>query len=687
VKKIFFVAFFFTQYICVELVNAQTMDKTDTLKEVIVSAYGNNRTRQKTAGSIGILNSTDFRLAAGYSLVPVLNHLPGLQMEERSPGSYRISIRGSSIRSPYGVRNIKVYLDNFSLTDAGGGTYINSLDEETIGAAEVIKGPASSVYGAGTGGVILLKTFSDAGLGVHANAYTREGSYGLRSVGVHASSVNANNSSSLFLSDLRSTGYRANTAMERQVVHYHGTMKAGTRDELGITAFYSSLFYQTPGGLTLSEYDSNPRQARPATKTTPSASAQHATIYTKQVFLGVSNRVEFNGSWWDESTASLSDVQFKNPYITNYERKVEQNYALRSVLHFLNPVFGRNLHAQAGIEYMNYFSPDRDYRNKGGSPDSITRDDEIRNTQFTAFLQAELELPFSLIATAGMSLNNVHYEVFRLSQKVPGLLDRPFKTVASPRFSLLKVINDQLSVYSSINFGYSPPSNQETLSATGVFNSDLQPEKALTWEAGIKGAHLAQGRLDFELTAFLNHITQTIVRRTNAAAQEYFINEGTTVQKGLELSSYFNILKAKKGPVQRLSFRAAATASNFQFGKQGPNSVVTAGRPLTGSAPYIADAGVRLDTYGDLGLAIDVRYSDRIPLADVGTIKAGPYTVVKSRLTFNPTIGRVKIEAFAGVDNPFNRKYSLGNDLNAALGRYYNAAPLQNFILGLKIGY
>lgn len=686
-KKIFLVAFLFAPFISVKLVSAQTRVKTDTLREVIVSAYGNNRTRQKTAGSIGILNSTDFRLAAGYSLVPVLNHLPGLQMEERSPGSYRISIRGSSIRSPYGVRNIKVYLDNFSLTDAGGGTYINSLDEETIGAAEVIKGPASSVYGAGTGGVILLKTFSDAGLGVHANAYTREGSYGLRSVGVHASSVNANNSSSLFLSDLRSTGYRANTAMERQVVHYHGTMKAGTRDELGITAFYSSLFYQTPGGLTLSEYNSSPRQARPATKTTPSASAQHAAIYTKQVFLGVSNRVDFNSSWWDESTASLSDVQFKNPYITNYERKVEQNYALRSVLHFLSPVFGRNLHAQAGMEYMNYFSPDRDYRNKGGAPDSITRDDEIKNTQLTAFLQAELELPFSLIATGGVSLNNVHYEVFRLSQKIPALLNRPFETVASPRFSLLKVINDQLSLYFSINFGYSPPSNQETLSATGVFNSALQPEKALTWEAGIKGAHLARGRVDFELSAFLNHVTQTIVRRTNVAGQEYFINEGTTVQKGLELSSFFNILQAKNGPVQRLSLRGAATISNFQFGKQGPNSVVSAARPLTGSAPYTADAGIWWDTYSHLGLAVDVHYSDRIPLADVGTTKAGPYKVVKSRLTFNPTLGRVKIEAFAGVDNPFNRKYSLGNDLNAALGRYYNAAPLRNFILGLKIGY
>ena len=41
-------------------------------------------------------------------------------MEERSPGSYRLSIRGSLLRSPFGVRNVKLYLDDFIFTDAGG---------------------------------------------------------------------------------------------------------------------------------------------------------------------------------------------------------------------------------------------------------------------------------------------------------------------------------------------------------------------------------------------------------------------------------------------------------------------------------------------------------------------------------------------------------------------------------------
>jgi iron complex outermembrane receptor protein len=48
-------------------------------------------------------------------------------MEERSPGSYRLNIRGSSLRSPFGVRNVKIYYNNIPFTDPGGNTYLNSL--------------------------------------------------------------------------------------------------------------------------------------------------------------------------------------------------------------------------------------------------------------------------------------------------------------------------------------------------------------------------------------------------------------------------------------------------------------------------------------------------------------------------------------------------------------------------------
>ncbi|MCH5683606.1 hypothetical protein LWM68_04585 [Niabella sp. W65] len=42
----------------------------------------------------------------------------------------------------------------------------------------------------------------------------------------------------------------------------------------------------------------------------------------------------------------------------------------------------------------------------------------------------------------------------------------------------------------------------------------------------------------------------------------------------------------------------------------------------------------------------------------------------------------MKINLYAGADNLLNENYSLGNDINAVSGRYYNAAPRRNYYAG-----
>jgi iron complex outermembrane receptor protein len=45
------------------------------------------------------------------------------------------------------------------------------------------------------------------------------------------------------------------------------------------------------------------------------------------------------------------------------------------------------------------------------------------------------------------------------------------------------------------------------------------------------------------------------------------------------------------------------------------------------------------------------------------------------------------LDFFAGIDNLLNQKYSLGNDLNAVGGRYFNAAPGRNYFAGVRINF
>jgi iron complex outermembrane receptor protein len=44
-------------------------------------------------------------------------------------------------------------------------------------------------------------------------------------------------------------------------------------------------------------------------------------------------------------------------------------------------------------------------------------------------------------------------------------------------------------------------------------------------------------------------------------------------------------------------------------------------------------------------------------------------------------------DIYAGANNILNQEYSLGNDINAINGRYYNTAPLLNYYAGISLCY
>src|SRR4249920_1044039 len=154
-------------------------DSAKVLNEVIVNAYSSNRSLKQTPVAIGLVGEKDLNRFNNTSLLSSVNTIPGVRMEERSPGSYRFSIRGSTIRSPFGVRDVKFYWNGLPLTDGGGNTYLNLLDFNSVGNMEIIKGPGSSLYGAGTGGVVLLQPakISTSGTDLQFSAVGR--SYGL----------------------------------------------------------------------------------------------------------------------------------------------------------------------------------------------------------------------------------------------------------------------------------------------------------------------------------------------------------------------------------------------------------------------------------------------------------------------------------------------------------------------------
>src|SRR5690606_8155955 len=116
--------------------NPEGEDSVKTLGAVIIKGFESQRNLFTTPATVGLIRQAELARYTGHNVLPAVNTVPGVRMEERSPGSYRLNIRGSLLRSPFGIRNIKVYWNDMSFTDAGGNTYLNLIDPSALGSLE-----------------------------------------------------------------------------------------------------------------------------------------------------------------------------------------------------------------------------------------------------------------------------------------------------------------------------------------------------------------------------------------------------------------------------------------------------------------------------------------------------------------------------------------------------------------------
>lgn len=108
------------------------------------------------------------RAKPGLGLDEALRGIPGVQVDNRFNYALgeRISIRGAGARAQFGVRGVRVMVDGVPATFADGQTALSHVDMTLLRRVEVIRGPASSLYGNTAGGVVQFETARPPGSGV-----------------------------------------------------------------------------------------------------------------------------------------------------------------------------------------------------------------------------------------------------------------------------------------------------------------------------------------------------------------------------------------------------------------------------------------------------------------------------------------------------------------------------------------
>lgn len=658
---------------------AQIVDsvKQFVLEEVIIRAFEQNRKLKEMPAALNYINNQSLNRFSPTSIVMAVNTSPGVRMEERSPGSYRLNIRGSSLRSPFGVRNVKIYYNDIPITDPGGNTYLNQLGFYNYSSIEIIKGPGSSLYGAGTGGVLLIESLGESKSPLIEAEYTT-GSFGLQSIygSLNPSSEKWRNEISF--QHLQSTGYRVHSDLKRDVFSWTGEFKPGGLSKLKTTFLYSRLSYETPGALTITEYSGNPRQARPAGAGFPSAEQSKASIEQTGFLAGASFEQHLTYRWKNKTVLYGMFTELKNPAIRNYGRNTEPHFGGRSVFDFTDTISGAFLNWNMGAEWQRGFFSVYVHKNLNGTADTLKSYDEIQNLNSFVFTHGSLDFNKWNIS-AGASWNRSSIQLYRYVPVLTGKLSRNFSNGIAGRVSLSRKLNN-IMVYSSVSKGFSPPSTSELTPSGSSINFALNAEEGINYEFGLK-ASFSNG-LFIDLSAFHFSLRNTIVQRRDAGGGDYFINAGRTEQKGIEALVRYPLFPFAS-PFKNSNTWLSYSWHNFHYKDFVQLTNDYSGNKMPSTAPHTFSAGIDIVSLKGLYASVSGLYSDDIPLNDANTAVANSYFLISAKIGFEKMIDKIKVKLLAGAENLLDQHYSLGNDVNGFGGRFYNAAPSRNYYVTL----
>ena len=188
-------------------------EKTVSLEPLLLKGRQKNSKERnefkRHAQSTEVLNEYDLNRNNPAFIEQSLNTVSGVQVDKRTQlGGQRIVIRGYGNDQKFNNWGIKVYYNNMPLTTADGTTILDDVDFSIIDNLEVIKGPASSQYGAGVGGTVrfYVKPVVDEGL-----SFEQKSALGTFNLFQSSTKINyKKGSESMFLNygHLESQGYR-----------------------------------------------------------------------------------------------------------------------------------------------------------------------------------------------------------------------------------------------------------------------------------------------------------------------------------------------------------------------------------------------------------------------------------------------------------------------------------------------
>ena len=691
---------------CASTLHAQTPADGDAIRmaPVVVTGTRLERAAFDVPASIDRIDGSvvrDGKLQVNLS--ESVGSVPGLVARDRQnyAQDVQLSVRGFGARSSFGVRGVRLYVDDIPATLPDGQGQITHVDLGSVDRIEVLRGPFSALYGNSSGGVVAIYTQDGESPPSLTPNFAVSSNRTMRS-GLKFSGAAGGVDALLDVNRFTTQGYRDHSAAQRNLANAKLGVALDDASTLKLIVNSVSLGKaDDPLGLTHAAFDANPRgvdaSALQFNTRKRMDQTQAGLVYTRRLdSVSTVRAVVYDGHRDTIQFQAIPVAAQTSPLSAGGVIALGRDYRgvdLRWTARYRDAPLGE-LTVVAGLAYDQLNEKRRGYRNFIGTTlgvqGDLRRDETNDVNNADVYLQGSWKVAptWSIDVGARRSLVRFESSDHFVTATNPDDSGRVRYKAVTPVAGVVWSPVDDVRVYASAGRGFETPTLNELSyrpDGSSGLNFALQSVRSVNAEVGIKVRSALVGTLT--AAAFQVRTKEELVTQTNLGGRATFQNAGDTRRNGVELAMRRDLWSAT-----RLQLAFTLLDARYRDGFLTctatpcavPTRVVDSGNRIPGIA--------RSTFYGELAwappsgwnAAIEARASSRVYVDDINSDAAPSYAIASVRAGYLLRVDRWSVNVFARIDNLFDRRYAGSVIVNESNARFFEPAPGRTYTVGLS---